>query len=111
MIEREATLLVNQLSEQFPAMLILGPRQCGKTTLAKHFLKGEYFDLEKPSDLQIFLGDIEFSLKRVKGPVILDEAQTLPELFPILRAQIDENRQKMGRYFLLGSVNPLLMDS
>ena len=109
MIKREATLLVNQLSEQFPAVLILGPRQCGKTTLAKHFLEGEYFDLEKPSDLQVFMGDIELSLQRVKGPLIIDEAQTLPELFPILRARIDENRRQPGRYFLLGSVNPLLI--
>ncbi len=109
MIKREATLLINQLAEQFPAVLILGPRQCGKTTLAKHFLTGAYFDLEKPSDLQIFMGDIELSLQRVKGPMIIDEAQTLPELFPILRAQIDENRGQRGRYFLLGSVNPLLI--
>ena len=109
MIKREATLLVNQLSEQFPAVLILGPRQCGKTTLAKNFLAGEYFDLEKPSDLQVFMGDIELALQRIKGPMIIDEAQTLPELFPILRARIDENRQQPGRYFLLGSVNPLLI--
>ena len=71
MIERWATPLVSQLAEQFPAVLILGPRQCGKTTLAKHFLKGEYFDLEKPSDMQIFMGDIELSLQRVKGPIII----------------------------------------
>jgi predicted AAA+ superfamily ATPase len=109
MIKREATLLVNQLSEQFPAVLILGPRQCGKTILAKHFLTGEYFDLEKPSDMQVFMGDIELSLQRVKGPMIIDEAQTLPELFPILRSQIDENRGQPGRFFLLGSVNPLLI--
>jgi predicted AAA+ superfamily ATPase len=109
MIIRETTLLVNQLSEQFPAVLILGPRQCGKTTLARHFLEGEYFDLEKPSDLQVFMGDIELSLQRVKGPLIIDEAQTLPELFPILRVRIDENRRQPGRYFLLGSVNPLLI--
>ena len=109
MIKRVATLFINQLAEQFPAVLILGPRQCGKTTLAKHFLTGAYFDLEKPSDLQIFMGDIDLSLQRVKGPMIIDEAQTLPELFPILRAQIDENRGQRGRYFLLGSVNPLLI--
>ena len=109
MIKREATSLVHQLAEQFPAVLILGPRQCGKTTLAKHFLKGEYIDLEKPSDLQLFLGDIELSLSRFKGPLIIDEAQTLPELFPILRARIDGLREKTGRYFLLGSVNPLLI--
>lgn len=109
MIIRRMTELVKQLSDQFPAVLILGPRQCGKTTLAKHFIKAEYFDLEKPSDLQVFLGDIELALRRFQGPLVIDEAQTLPELFPVLRALIDENSGWSGRYYLLGSVNPLLI--
>ena len=54
MIKRQAEIMVRELSQQFPAVLILGPRQCGKTTLAKHFLEGEYFDLERPSDQQVF---------------------------------------------------------
>ena len=109
MLNRIAAPLIQELAEQFPAVLILGPRQCGKTTLAKGFLKGEYFDLEKPSDLQVFTGDIELSLGRFEGPLIIDEAQTLPGIFPILRALIDENRSRTGRYYLLGSVNPLLI--
>ncbi len=48
MIKRLEVPLIHELAEQFPAILVLGPRQCGKTTLARHFLKGEYFDLEKP---------------------------------------------------------------
>jgi uncharacterized protein len=109
MIDRIAVRLIQELAEQFPAVLILGPRQCGKTTLAKGFLRGEYFDLEKPSDLQVFTGDVELSLSRFEGPLIIDEAQTLPEIFPILRARIDEDRGRTGRYYLLGSVNPLLI--
>ena len=109
MIKRLAVPLIHELAEQFPAILVLGPRQCGKTTLARHFLKGEYFDLEKPSELQVFLNDIELALRRVKEPLIIDEAQTMPELFPILRSMIDENRQQNGRYYLLGSVNPTLI--
>jgi len=85
MIKRFAESLVHELADQFPAVLILGPRQCGKTTLARNFLKGEYFDLEKPSDQQIFSEDIELALSRFKGPLIIDEAQTLPDLFPVLR--------------------------
>ncbi len=109
MIKRQVETMVRELSQQFPAVLILGPRQCGKTTLAKHFLEGEYFDLERPSDQQIFLDNIEFALKRFEPPLIIDEAQTLPELFPVLRAMIDLDRQQTGRYTLLGSVNPVLV--
>lgn len=81
----------------------------GKTTLAKHFLKGEYFDLQRPSDQQVFADDIEFVLRRFETPLILDEAQTLPELFPVLRSIIDLDRKHAGRYYLLGSVNPALV--
>ena len=109
MIRRRAIGLVKDLAAQFPAVLILGARQCGKTTLARAFLKGEYFDLEKPSDLQVFLGDPELALRRFQSPIIIDEPQTLPEIFPVLRAMIDEKRAEKGRFFLLGSVNPALI--
>jgi hypothetical protein len=109
MIKRQAEIMVRELSLQFPAVLIIGPRQCGKTTLAKHFLEGEYFDLERPSDQQVFVDDIEFALRRFETPLIIDEAQTLPELFPVLRSMIDLDRQQTGRYTLLGSVNPALI--
>ena len=109
MIKRQAEIMVRELSQQFPAVLIIGPRQCGKTTLAKHFLEGEYFDLERPSDQQVFVDDIEFALRRFETPLIIDEAQTLPELFPVLRSMIDLDRQQTGRYTLLGSVNPALI--
>lgn len=109
MIDRLAESLVHELAKQFPAVLILGPRQCGKTTLAKYSLKGEYFDLEKPSDQQVFINDPEFALQRLDGPVIIDEAQILPELFPVIRSLIDEKRHKYGQYYLLGSVNPILI--
>ena len=109
MIKRHAGNMVQELSQQFPAVLILGPRQCGKTTLAKHSLTGEYFDLERPSDQQIFVDDIEFALRRFETPLIIDEAQTLPELFAVLRSVIDLDRELTGRYYLLGSVNPALV--
>ena len=109
-VPRKARLHLRRLAGQFPAVLLLGPRQCGKTTLAKSLVKGRYFDFEKPSDLEVFSGDIEFALNRLAdGPLVLDEAQTLPSLFPVLRAVIDEDRRRCGRYYLLGSVSPDLL--
>jgi uncharacterized protein len=109
MLARNAELQLKKLATHFPAVILLGPRQCGKTTLARHFVAGRYFDLEKPSDLQVFSGDIEYALRQLKGPLILDEAQTLPALFPVLRSLIDESRRANGRFFLLGSVSPELV--
>jgi predicted AAA+ superfamily ATPase len=97
------------LANQFPAVLILGPRQCGKTTLVRHAVAGRYYDLERPSDRQVFEADPELALSRLRESAILDEAQTLPALFPVLRALIDENRRHCGRFYLLGSVNPALV--
>lgn len=109
MIPRLAQTLVETLAKQFPAVLILGPRQCGKTTLARHFLQGNYFDLEKPSDYQLFAGDVELALGRLDEPLILDEAQTVPQLFSVLRSAIDQKRHASGRFYLLGSVSPTLV--
>ena len=109
MIKRIAQTAVASIATQFPAVLIAGPRQCGKTTLAKGFLDGTYFDLEKPSDYEVFAGDPELALNRFSDPLILDEAQELPALFAVLRSVIDEKRKQNGRFYLLGSVNPALI--
>jgi hypothetical protein len=111
MIPREAERRLKKLASQFPAVIVLGPRQCGKTTLVRHFVEARYFDLEKPSDWQVFAGDVEYALRQLTGPLILDEAQTLPALFPVLRSVIDEARRTRGRFFLLGSVSPELVRS
>ena len=109
MINRICIKKLKSLKEVFPAILIIGPRQAGKTTLTRHFIQGEYYDLEKPSDLQVFLADIELALKSIPKPLIIDEAQQLPLLFNVLRSIIDENRKENGQYYILGSVNPLLV--
>lgn len=97
------------MAQQFPAVLILGSRQCGKTTLAREIIGARYYDLELNSDRQVFEGDPELALRRLPGPLILDEAQLLPSLFPVLRALIDEKRDEVGRFYLLGSVSPELV--
>jgi len=96
----------------FPAVAILGARQCGKTTFIRSVLKDwHYIDLERPSDKVPFSADPESRLIQLGTKVILDEAQQLPEIFPVLRSIIDEDRTVNGQYVLLGSASPTLIKS
>jgi len=108
-IARKALERARALAGRFPAVTLLGPRQCGKTTLAREGLGHAYFDLEKPSDHRLFAADPELALRNFAPPLILDEVQRLPEIFPVLRGRIDEDRRRTGQFFLLGSVNPALI--
>lgn len=85
---------VLQSITNFPITAIIGPRQCGKSTLAKHILKqfkqSIYLDLERPSDIQK-LEDAEWFLQSHRGKLIcIDEIQRRPDLFPLLRSIVDE---------------------
>ena len=109
MLRRTAAAFLRSTLRRFPAATIVGPRQCGKTTLARE-IGGEYFDLEQESD-RVRL-DLEWArLMAGRSRVILDEAQTHPAVFPRLRAAIDADRARNGRFILLGSVSPALMHS
>ena len=93
-----------------PVVLLLGPRQCGKTTLARQFIKGlkaEYFDLESPADFRR-LDQPMTALESLRGWVVIDEAQLKPELFTILRVLADR-RPIWTRFLLLGSASPDLV--
>ena len=96
-----------------PAVVLYGPRQVGKTTVVKQLAQADkeryiYLDMELPSD-RIKLSDPELFLTRLEDKtVILDEVQFVPNLFPVLRALIDQNRQP-GRFLLLGSASPALL--
>lgn len=91
---------------------IIGARQVGKTTLARTLLyqtqsANTYFDLENPEDLAR-LADPMLALKKLKGLVVIDEVQRLPELFPILRVLAD-NPKTTTRFLVLGSASPELL--
>ena len=107
MLERKAKRLVEERLAAYPAVALIGPRQCGKTTLARS-LDAVYFDLEQDSErLRL---DLEWDgLTAGTNLVILDEAQSWPEVFNRLRGAIDRDRGRMGRFLLLGSVSPSLM--
>ena len=111
-VKRELSGKLQKYLKLFPVVAVIGPRQAGKTTFAQMELPDwRYFDLEKPSDFGRISSDREFFLNQYGEKCIIDEAQTLPELFPALRSHIDRARQKKGRIVLLGSVNPLLVKS
>lgn len=90
-----------------PIVAIIGPRQCGKTTLARQFLPVEsdnYFDLEDPFVAQAF-ADPMSTLARLRGLVVIDEAQRRPEIFPTLRVLADRENQP-AQFLILGSASP-----
>lgn len=108
MINRPAYL--DQLSSavrRSPVTTLLGPRQCGKTTLARIFGVGKqaiHFDLESQPDLRR-LQNPEFMLGSLEGLVVLDEVQIMPELFNVLRVLVDRP-ENQARFLLLGSASP-----
>jgi predicted AAA+ superfamily ATPase len=89
---------------------IIGPRQCGKTTLARQFVppgSPNYFDLEDPASLAR-LSEPDIALRPLRKLVVIDEVQRRPELFPLLRVLADR-RPLPARFLILGSASPELL--
>ncbi len=106
------TTFLQRIGECFrshPMVGLLGPRQCGKTTLARDFIRTlpnkriHYFDLEDPEHLNR-LSDPKLALSPLEGLIVIDEVQRMPELFPLLRVLIDRKPRKQ-RYLILGSAS------
>ncbi len=95
---RTAIESISYLLERFPCVAVVGARQVGKTTLLKLVLPdAPFLDLERQSDFDRIIRDPEFFLSQYGQPIVLDEAQRAPQLFPALRVAIDSNR-RMGAF-------------
>jgi predicted AAA+ superfamily ATPase len=110
-IARLNTSKLKKYIDNFPVLAILGPRQCGKSTLAKQLLQSYnsiYLDLENPDDLAKLAEPILFFNQHKDKIICLDEIQRLPEIFTILRSIIDDNNRN-AQFILLGSASPQLL--
>lgn len=111
MIQRNAESKLLHLSRQFKAVALVGPRQSGKTTLAKHvFGDKPYVSLENPDIRRFALEDPRSFLGQFPEGAILDEAQRAPDLFSYLQQILDED-DATGKFIITGSNNFLLQES
>jgi len=107
---RHLTPALLAAAERLPVVSLTGPRQSGKTTLAKMaFPDHGYVNLELPEVREAALEDPRGFLRRLPGPTILDEVQRAPELFSYLQVAVDEDPAP-GRFILTGSQNFLLSE-
>lgn len=93
---------LERLMATFPVVAIVGPRQCGKSTLARTFGAEHFFDLENPRDLAL-LEQPQLALEGLAGLIVIDEIQRAPDLFPLLRYLVDHRPEQ--RYLILGSAS------
>ena len=110
LIVRAAQGLVVRALRRSPVVAIVGPRQCGKTTLARQVVPAaspNYFDLEDPISLAR-LDQQLVALRDLTGIVVIDEVQHRPDLFPVLRVLADRD-DNPARFLVLGSAGPALL--
>jgi uncharacterized protein len=111
-IRRSLEPVLRRAVLEFPAVVLTGPRQSGKTTLLKHLFSEDcrYISLEPPDIRVAAVEDPRGFLEMVPPPVILDEIQYASELLPYVKERIDAQRDRAGQYLLTGSQNLLLVE-
>jgi len=103
MVERKIDFReIKKSINNFKVTAILGPRQSGKTTIARQFPANEYFDLENPQDLAR-LQNPQLTLEECKGLIVIDEIQRKPNLFSVIRYLVDIHKEQ--KYLILGSAS------
>lgn len=109
-IPRSLETIVRQAAADFPAVVITGPRQSGKTTLLKHLFVDQIpmISLEAPDVRLSAESDPRGFLALYQPPVVFDEIQNAPGLLPYIKERIDGDRNRAGQYILIGSQNLLL---
>jgi len=104
MINRTMTAVLHRMAAQYPVVTLTGPRQSGKTTLAKAcFPNHAYANLEQPDLRRLAHDDPHGFFVRFPPPVIIDEIQRVPDIASYVQAAVDKNRRAKGQYILTGS--------
>ncbi len=111
-IERSIEPVLKRVVKEFPAVVLVGPRQSGKTTLLKHLFseRYQYVSLEPPDIRMAAAEDPRGFIEMYPPPVIFDEVQYAPDLLPYIKEKIDAKRERYGQYLITGSQNLLVME-